>query len=59
MVDKKRQIYLERKYKMTYRKCSVCGKLLEEWESDPCEECMNDEASFVNNPNIWPNEEDF
>jgi len=44
---------------MTNRECSICGKELEDWEDDPCEECQDDEASFVLNENIWPNEDDF
>ena len=38
------------------RECSSCGKELEDFDEDMCEDCL---ASIVLNENIWPNEEDF
>jgi len=42
------------------RKCSICGKFLEDWEDDICEDCMNDLASaIIINEEMYPDEDDF
>ena len=40
--------------------CIICGRELEDWEDDICEDCMDDEATAIlRSDEIPPDEEDF
>jgi NMD protein affecting ribosome stability and mRNA decay len=42
------------------RYCDECGRELEEWEDDICEDCMNNfAAGIIHTDGIWPNEDDL